>query len=116
MAIVSSVQGGLILAAIIVFLVVGRYVWILPAIALIVALHFFPMPAILGRTIDYCLGAVMLIVADVGLYLASQPSISWQLTWGVTGIGGAHVTSAYGLYIVLEGRRVVRSYRALATN
>ena len=62
------------------FLVVGRYVWIPPAIALIVALHFFPMPAIFGRTIDYCLGTVMLIAANVGLYLASQSSISWQFT------------------------------------
>ena len=113
MAIVSSIQGGLILASIVVFVVLGRYVWILPVVALIVAVHFFPMPAIFGRTIDYYLGAVMLVVAGIGLYLAGQPSISWQLTWGVTGVGGALVTSAYGLYIVREGRRVVRSYRAL---
>ncbi|WP_210416745.1 hypothetical protein, partial [Microcella pacifica] len=46
-------------------------------------------------------------------FRALSTSISWQLTWGVTGVGGALVTSAYGLYIVREGRRVVRSYRAL---
>lgn len=33
----------------------------------------------------------------------------------MTGICGALVTSAYCLYIVLEGRRVIRSYRAMAT-
>ncbi|MER3395153.1 MAG: hypothetical protein RIA38_09325, partial [Microcella pacifica] len=75
MAIVSSIQGGLILASIVVFVVLGRYVWILPVVALIVAVHFFPMPAIFGRTIDYYLGAVMLVVAGIGLYLAGQPSI-----------------------------------------
>ena len=63
-----------------VFLVVGRYVWIPPAVALIVALHFFPMPAIFGRMIVYRLGTVMLMVANVGFYLASQSSISWQFT------------------------------------
>ena len=62
------------------FLVVRRYVWIPPAVALIVGLHFFPMPVIFGRTIDYYLGTVMLMVANVGLYLASQSSISWQFT------------------------------------
>lgn len=71
------------------------------------------MPAIFGRTIDYYLGAVMLVVAGIGLYLASKPSISWQLTWGVTGVGGALVTSTYGLYIVLEGRRAIRPYKGI---
>ena len=85
---IGSIQGGLILTAIITFLMPGRYVWILPVVAL--------------------------IVAGVGLCLASQPSISWQLTWGATGVGGALVTSGFGLYIVLEGRRVICSYRALA--
>jgi len=85
---IGSIQGGLILTAIITFLMPGRYVWILPVVAL--------------------------IVAGVGLYLASQPSISWQLTWGATGVGGALVTSGFGPYIVLEGRLVIRSDRALA--
>ena len=53
-AIVSSTHGGLIFAAIISFLMPGRYGWIQPVVAL--------------------------IVAGVALYLASQPSIRWQLT------------------------------------
>ncbi|MRG60244.1 hypothetical protein GE115_10245 [Agromyces sp. CFH 90414] len=85
-------------------LVLGRPVWILPTVVLIVALHFLPMPAIFGRTIDYHLGAVMLLVAGVGLALAAQPQVEWAVVWGVTGTGAAAVTSAYGLYMVLAAR------------
>ncbi len=113
MAIVSSIQGGLILTSVIVLAVTGLQVWILPTVALVVALHFFPMPAIFGRTIDYYLGSVMLVVAVMGLVLAGNPDVDWQLTWGVTGAGSATVTSAYGLYIVREGRRVMAAVRIL---
>ncbi len=113
MAIVSSIQGGLILTSVIVLAIAGLQVWILPAVALVVALHFFPMPSIFGRTIDYYLGSAMLLVATVGIVLASNPDVSWQLTWGVTGAGSAMVTSAYGLYIAREGRRVMAALRSL---
>lgn len=110
MAIVSSLQGVLILASVIVLALLGLLVWVLPVVALIVALHFFPMPVIFGRTIDYYLGTAMLAVAVVGLALAGQAA-DWQLVWAITGIGGALVTSSYGLYIVLTARRTLSQYR-----
>ncbi|MGV8912133.1 MAG: hypothetical protein ACOH14_05890 [Rhodoglobus sp.] len=113
MTIVSSIQGALIVTSVVVLALFGQYVWILPVVALIVALHFFPMPAIFGRTIDYYLGGFMLIVAGTGLYLASQSGIDWQVTSGVTGFGAALVTSAYGLYIVREGNTALTTYRQL---
>lgn len=111
MTIVSSIQGGLILSVTIVLALLGLWVWILPAVALIVALHFFPMPAIFGRTIDYYLGGAMLIVAVVGLVLAGQ-QMPWQVVCGITGIGAALVTSAYGLYMVLAARRAEQVHAA----
>jgi hypothetical protein len=113
MAIVSSIQGGLILASTILFIVLGVYIWILPTVALIVAVHFFPMPAIFGRTIDYYLGTAMLIVAAIGLFLAAHPDVNWTVTWGVTGIGAALVTSAYGLYIARTANTMLRTYESL---
>lgn len=113
MAIVSSIQGGLILTSTILFIVLGLYVWILPTIALIVAIHFFPMPSIFGRTIDYYLGTAMLIVAVIGLSLTTHPEVDWRVTWDVTGIGAALVTSIYGLYIARTANTTLRTYKSL---
>ena len=81
-------------------------------VALIVALHFFPMPAIFGRTIDYYLGSVMLVAAIAGLVLAAQAA-DWQVVWAVTGAGGAMVTSAYGGYLVWYARRILSGYESV---
>lgn len=115
MTLVSSIQGALIVTSVVVLALFGQYVWILPVVVLIVGIHFFPMPAIFGRTIDYYLGGFMLLVAGTGLYLASQTGIDWQVTLGVTGFGAALVTSAYGLYIVRAGNTALTSYRQLQT-
>lgn len=113
MTIVSSIQGGLILTSAIVLALTGLWTWILPIVVLVVALHFFPMPWIFRRTIDYYLGTAMLIVAVLGLYLSAQDAASWQITWTVVGIGAALVTSTYGLWIRLTARRVLNEHAAL---
>lgn len=113
MTIVSSIQGGLIMASVIALTLMGQWRWIMPVVALIVALHFFPMPAIFGRTIDYYLGSAMLIVAAAGLFLTAQGEWSWAPIWGVTGVGAALVTSTYGLWMLLAARRVQAEYQAL---
>lgn len=109
MTIVSSIQGVLILVSVIVLALLGAFVWILPVVVLVVALHFFPMPAIFGRTIDYYLGSAMLVVAVVGLILATQ-GVDWQVVYAVTGFGGALVTSSYGIYIVRSARHTLAAY------
>lgn len=113
MAIVSSIQGGLILTSAVILALLGQWTWILPVVVLVVALHFFPMPWIFRRTIDYYLGTAMLIVAVIGLYLSAQSTVSWQITWAVVGIGAALVTSTYGLWIRLTAKRVLSDYEAL---
>lgn len=109
-----GVTGVLILAAVIVLIATGNRVWILPAVALLVGLHFLPMPAIFGRTIDYYLGTAMLVAATAGMILTVQ-QVDWQLTWAITGLGGAAVTSAYGLYMVRSARRTRRDYERAST-
>ena len=107
--IISSIQGILILVSTVVLVLLGLSTWILPTVALIVALHFFPMPALFSRTIDYYLGGGMLLVAVLGLHLAGQ-AVDWRITWGVTGIGSALVTSSYGIYMVLTARAALRAH------
>lgn len=103
MSILGSVQGGLIVTAIVLLSVFGLAKWILPIVAGIVALHFFLMPWLFGRTIDYYLGSVMLAIAIVGLLLTSAQT-EWTTVWGIVGAGSACVTSAYGYYMVRAGR------------
>lgn len=112
MTIISSIQGALILTSIVVLIVFDRWEWILPVVVLIVAVHFFPMPSLFERTIDYYLGSVMLLIAGTGIILTSQSSISWTTTWAVTGFGAALVTSAYGLYIDHAARTVFARYQS----
>lgn len=83
MAIVGSIQGGLILTSVIALALLGRHLWILPTVALVVALHFYPMPAIFGRTIDYYLGTAMLVAAVIGFVLAAQGA-DWQVVCGAS--------------------------------
>lgn len=113
MAIVSSIQGGLILTSGVTLALLGLWTWILPVVVLVVALHFFPMPWIFRRTIDFYLGTAMLIVAAVGLYLSTQGTVSWQTVWGVSGLGAAIVTSTYGLWMRLTASHVLRDFKAL---
>ncbi len=103
MSILGSVQGGLIVTAIVLLSVFGLAQWILPIVASIVALHFFFMPLLFGRTIDYYLGSIMLTIAIAGLLLTSAQT-EWTTVWGVVGVGSACVTSAFGYYMVRAAR------------
>lgn len=114
MTVLSSVQGGGILLSAVVLWLLGLWMWILPVVALIVALHFFPMPALFGRTIDYYLGTLMAIASLAGFTLAGLGR-PWQEVWAATGIGGAIVTGLYGLYMVRTARRTLAQYEALVT-
>ncbi|WP_104091913.1 hypothetical protein [Arthrobacter sp. GMC3] len=102
-SILSGVQGGLIVTAIVLLSVFSLAQWIMPIVAGIVALHFFFMPLLFGRTIDYYLGSVMLAFAIVGLLLTSAQT-EWTTVWGVVGVGSACVTSAFGYYMVRAAR------------
>lgn len=115
MTIVSSAQGGLVLLAVVVLGLLGQFVWTLPVVALIAALHFFPMPALLGRTVDYYLGTGMAIAALTGLTLAGMGA-TLQLVWAVTGLGGALVTSLHGLYLVRAARRTLAQFTELTAS
>lgn len=112
MRVLSSGQGGLIALAAVTLWLLGLQVWILPVVALIVALHFFPMAAMFGRTLDYYLGTMMAIASLAGFTLAGLGWL-WQAVWATTGIGGGIVTSIYGLHMVRTARRTLAEYQAL---
>lgn len=111
MGITGGVQGGVIITSAIVLALLGLWPWILPTVVLVVALHFLVMPWIFHRSVDYYLGAAMLAVSAVGFILTAQGQESWQVTWGVVGIGATLVTSTYGLLLRRTVGGILAEYR-----
>lgn len=108
MGILSGVSYGVLWIAVIVLALFGLWRWVLPVVALVIALHFFPMAAIFSRRIDYLLAPIALIFAVLGLVLAAQNEVPWEVVYGVTGIGGAVTTAAYAGYLVVDYRALAR--------
>lgn len=111
MPLISNIMGFGILLAIILLSVLDLSIWILPTVATLVALHFYPMAGLFHRTIDYYLGTLMLLAALVGFVLAAM-DFEWQIVWATTGVIGAVVTCSYGLNALVAARQILVAYRA----
>ena len=94
----------------IIFALLGMFqqqIYIMPALVLIVGLHFIPQAKIFDRTIDYYLAPLPICTALIGFYLAFGTSTSWQAVYAVSSIGGALATAGYGLYMVLSHKQLM---------
>ena len=108
MGVVMGISYGALWIAVIVLGVLGLWRWVLPVVALIIGIHFLPLAAVFSRRIDFALAPLAIVFAIVGLVLAAQPDISWQLVYGVTGIGSAITTGIYATYILRGYRTMCR--------
>jgi hypothetical protein len=79
---------------------------VLPAIALVVGLHFYPMAKVFGRTIDYYLATWTSIVAIAAIILTLNNTLPRPAILTLLGIGVAIATTGYGLYMIYEGKRM----------
>ncbi|TXR52886.1 hypothetical protein [Quadrisphaera setariae] len=77
---------------------IGRPDLVLPAIALVVGVHFYPMARIFRRRIDTWLATALSAVGLAGLLVLLLTSASRDLVWGVVACGAALTTGAYGVY------------------
>ena len=84
-----------------------QQIYIMPALVLIVGLHFIPQAKIFDRTIDYYLAPLPICTALIGFYLAFATSTSWQAVYAVSSIGGVLATAGYGLYMVLGHKQLM---------
>lgn len=105
---VLGITYGIVWAAGIALAVTGNPRWIMPVVALVIALHFLPLARIFERRIDYLIAPVALLFAVLGLWLAGRADVDWQVVYAVTGIGGAVATGTYAAYLL-------HGYRQLAT-
>ena len=80
--------------------------YVVPAIATIVGLHFYPMARVFRRTIDLYLATWTTLVGLAGIVALAAGASLDQVT-GFVAVGAALATTAYGLYIAREASRLI---------
>lgn len=95
---VFTLEAVLVVAAANVLGAVGRPDLVLPAIALVVGLHFYPMARIFRRRVDTWLATVLSAVGLAGLLTLLFTAVSRDTVWGLVACGAALTTGAYGVY------------------
>jgi hypothetical protein len=106
--IIFGIEGLGIFLAVNIVIKLGYPDLIIPVIALVVALHFYPMAKIFKRKIDYWLATWATLIAVCGIILVLNKTISSDVVQSFVGIGIALATTSYGIYMISEGRRLVK--------
>ena len=86
----------------------GYQQFVLPAMALIIGLHFYPMAKVFNRTIDYYIATWTILCALVSIWLVNNPGYAPGFFLSFLGIGVALATSTYGLYMLFDANRLTR--------
>jgi hypothetical protein len=109
MGILNGVTHPIHIAGTLILLSLGELRWVLPLITRLIGIYFFPIARILGRKIDYVVGPIMIAFAVIGGILATNPDISWQPVFAVTGIGGTIATGTCATYLARAYSRLAKS-------
>lgn len=80
----------------------------LPAIAVVVGLHFYPMARLFRRSVDVWLATWTTLVGIAGVIAVAIDDDKTELVWSWVGAGVAVATVAYGLYMFRVGSRLLR--------
>lgn len=77
---------------------------VLPVIALVVGLHFYPMAKIFRRTLDYYLASWATLIAICAIILTLKHVLLFVPVQALLGVGMAIATSIYGINMIKTGR------------
>jgi len=80
---------------------------VIPTIALVVGLHFFPLAKVFKRTVDYYLASWATLVAILGFVFSLKKLMPVNEVMAFVGVGIAIATSLYGFYMVARGKEVI---------
>ena len=78
---------------------------IVPTIALIVGLHFYPMAAVFRRKFDYLTGTWTSMIAITALLLETRQVISLPQAFLMVGFGTAIATISYGVFMMARAEK-----------
>ena len=104
--IIFGAEGVGILIGINVVTNIGHSDLVIPVIALVVGLHFYPLARVFKRTIDYYLATWTTLVAIAAIMLVLNKTLTESAAFAFTGIGVAVATSYYGIYMTISGRSI----------
>lgn len=80
---------------------------IVPAIALVVGLHFIPLAKVFKRKFDYYLGTWSILIAFLAITFSLNKMLDESAMLAFTGIGIAVSTTLYGLNMILSARKAL---------
>ncbi|WP_199118928.1 hypothetical protein [Pedobacter sp. ASV28] len=79
---------------------------VIPVIALVVGLHFFPLGWLFKRKQDYYIGTWSTIIAICGIVFSIYGLTSHSFVVTIIGVGMAMATSVYGFSMLIRGLQV----------
>ena len=109
--IIFGIEGLAIPMTSVMLVLLGHDQYILPAIALIVGLHFYPMAKIFRRRIDYYIATWTCLVALIAISMMLRNSQPQTFVLAFLGIGVAVATTTYGLYMLYVGYGLLKKFR-----
>jgi len=102
--IIFGLEGILIPIAVGICLYLKQPDLIIPSMALVVGLHFYPMAPIFKRTIDYYLGTWATGIAIGAMVITLKHIVLPYSVIGLLGVGMALTTTVYGLNMIRVGK------------
>jgi len=111
-AIIFGAEGLLIFIAANVVINLKHPELVIPAIALVVGLHFFPLARVFKRTVDYYLATWSTIIAVAAIVMSLEKALSESGILAFTGIGLAVATSCYGFFMMNNGSKLSKTVAA----
>ena len=111
-AIIFGAEGLLIFIAANVVINLKHPELVIPAIALVVGLHFFPLARVFKRTVDYYLATWSTIIAVAAIVMSLEKTLSEPGIFAFTGIGLAVATSGYGFFMLNAGGKLRKTVSA----
>ena len=108
---VFGAEGAAIGAAAAVLGSTGHDAFVVPVIALVVGLHFYPMARIFERRIDTYLATWTCLVALAGILATATAALPAPRVQALVGVGTALATTAYGAYMLRLGSGLLRRAR-----
>lgn len=104
--IIFGAEGLGIVIAINIVKYLGHDDLVIPVIALVVGLHFYPLGWVFKRTLDYYLATWATLIAVLGIVFTLNKTLTENDVLAFVGVGIGIATSCYGLYMIKEGRRL----------
>jgi len=107
--VVVGAEGVLIAIAVVALGATGLQRFLVPTIAVIVGLYFYPMARVFRRRIDLGIATWTTLVGAAGVVAVLADGAAWPLVWSWVGAGAAVATLAYGIHMTRAARRLLRA-------